>query len=284
MSKNNLSRLILFLLLTFPLLILNKTTKASLVIDAYGNVIINDEGEVLSKRDNPGKSGKVEDTDADTESESVNKPIRLNSKIVEIEKTNNKVKLTPYDETDAEGVLEDDELVINEDSEKNAVRIRANENAYMVIRNKVAAKTNFPLMVNTETNELIVTTPKGSKVVTVLPDKAVDNMLAANVLDQAGGKGALVWNQYQEQERERITQETTTATGFPDEVNSSDMIKLTTKEDGTLAYEIEGIKNKKLFGLFGIKLNRTALVSAETGELLELKQDLLTRLLDLVSL
>jgi hypothetical protein len=76
------------------------------------------------------------------------------------------------------------EFEIEEPEDKTTVKVRSLKNSYAVIRNKIAAQTHFPLMVNLETNELIVTTPAGQKVVTVLPDKAVENMLAANVIDQ----------------------------------------------------------------------------------------------------
>src|SRR3990167_5176005 len=86
-----------------------------------------------------------------------------------------------------------EEVVINPSEEEDDIIVRSSGSASLVIRNKIFAQTHFPLMVNLETNELIVTTPKGTKTVTILPDKAVENMLAANVLDQLGGKGGILW-------------------------------------------------------------------------------------------
>ena len=77
--------------------------------------------------------------------------------------------------------------------DEDSLKVKAHGNATLVISNKLAAQTNFPLRVNLDTNELIVNTPKGVKIVTILPDQAVANMLAANVLDQIGGKGGLLW-------------------------------------------------------------------------------------------
>lgn len=228
------------------------------------------------------------------------------------------------------------DFVIEDPIAKNTVKIKSYENASVVIRDNMAAKTNFPLMVNLETNELMVTTKKGTKIVTVLPDAAVRHMLAANVLDQLGGKGGLAWLEYQERIRaldvsatpratasatpeasgsadnddEEATpsatpesteepEETPTATEEPEEEATEsaspsptampeveaveDMINLVETEEGTLAYEIEGVKTEKLFGMFKVKLQRTAVVSAETGELLRIEQSFGTQLLDLLS-
>lgn len=202
-------------------------------------------------------------------------------------------------------------LEIDDRGQKNKTKIRAQNNAAYVIRNKLAAQSHFPLMVNLETNELIVTTPKGSKVVTVLPDAAVQHMLAANVLDQLGGKGGLRWLEYQEklknatqsgeldgpdasaaanldEDEDESNNASNSATPQPtptpvvvDEVD--EVITLTTNEEGTVVYQIEGTKNKKLLGLRPIELQRTVIVSAETGELLKIIEDLRTRLLDLLS-
>lgn len=207
------------------------------------------------------------------------------------------------------------EVLPREDRE--VVRVRAKENAAYVIRNKVAAKANFPLMVNLETNELMVTTPKGTKIVTVLPDKAVENMLAANVLDQLGGKGGLRWLASQEATPSASPSAVVSVTPMPEDeegtpskrisptpvasgsamptpeptlmpVTEADeevdtVVELVTEDDGTLAYEIEGTKAKKLFGLWMVTLQRKAVVSAETGELLRVNQDWKTQLLDYLS-
>jgi hypothetical protein len=60
-------------------------------------------------------------------------------------------------------------------------------------------------------------------------------------------------------------------------------ITLTSTGDGVLAYEIDGVKYEKFFGFIKVMLKRKVIVSAETGELLGIDQDLLTKLLDLLS-
>jgi len=225
-----------------------------------------------------------------------------------LEPRGNKFKVTELDENDEE--VEDSEEPEEQDEiQGETVTFKAQNNSAFVITNKLAAQTNFPLMVNLDTNELIVNTPKGSKIVTVLPDAAVANMLAANVLDQLGGKGGLLWLQSQITPTATVSatptatvsatpveEPTPTATdsGEPTATPSGEPtvavesledtpIKLILTDEGVLAYEINGIKIKRFLGIFKVKLNRLVFVSAETGELLFIQQNLLTRILDTLS-
>jgi len=249
-----------------------------------------------------------------------NDPGKAVGKKLLLEPRGNKFKVTELDEEgeeveDSEVPDELGELQIGADlegeEEGRLIIVKAQGNAAFVISNKLAAQTNFPLMVNLDTNELIVNTPKGSKIVTVLPDAAVANMLAANVLDQLGGKGGLLWLKSQPTPTATISatptatasatptlveEPTPTATdsGEPTATPSGEAtitvesledtpIRLVLTDDGVLAYEINGIKIKKFLGIFKIKLNRVVFVSAETGELLFIKQNFLTRVLDTLS-
>jgi hypothetical protein len=219
----------------------------------------------------------------------------------------NKVKVTDISEDSTGESYETDELDVDlnttdEDNELEestdsgeTVQVRAQNNATYVIQNKLAAKTNFPLQVNYNTGELIVTTPKGTKVVTVLPEAAIQHMLAANVLDQLGGKGGYYWEQ-------NNPSPTATASGEPSPTSSTEpsaspsstplateepaeqpAITLTVDENGNLVYEVMGTKTEKFLGLVNVKLHRVAVVSAETGGVVEIKQNLLNKLLDSLS-
>lgn len=244
-----------------------------------------------------------------------------------------RVRLADDDDASGSGEIEDevDGIEIEDDELETRTRVRSKDNASYVIRARVAAKTNFPLQVNLETNELIVTTPKGSKVVTVLPDKAVENMLAANVLDQLGGKGGLQWLAEQTSESGNLdndddatgsgdlrgdgTPEDTEGEGDddlrgdgtpedndasesgdlrgdgtpedsdePEVIDEADVVvEMESLEDGTLAYRIRGTKRERLLGIWDVELERDVLVSAETGELLDIIQDFRTNLLDWLS-
>lgn len=324
------SSILLFLL--FFLFLAKGNISAHWLIDSRGNLIYETIGQILGRKtDNPSANkGPATEPPGQTIKITVQEKIQEKTRVREeqnlaiIERDGLKIKIRVRTET-SEGLevsetletSESAELEIEEPESKRNVKVRSAGNAFMVIRDKVAAKTNFPLMVNLETNELIVTTPKGSKIVTVLPDQAVKNMLAANVLDQLGGKGGLRWLEYQEQlaadeatdageegeepgeatEAGEEDDEATEAGETPEEPGEGteeaalaittpveEVIFLTTTDDGTLAYEIPGIKYEKFMGMIKVKLQRTAIVSAETGELLRIEQEFLTRILDFFSI
>ena len=182
---------------------------------------------------------------------------------------------------------EDDDDDEDDEDDESEVEVRSVDNAALVIRNKLAAQTHFPLMVNLETNELIVTTPNGQKTVAVLPDQAVNHMLAAGVLDQIGGKGGIKWLEQQEATPSPTpatdsAEPTATPSGEPDEEEEAAVV-LAADADGELVYVISGTKFERLFGFFPVGLRRNAIVSAETGELIRVNQSIFTRLLDLLS-
>lgn len=199
------------------------------------------------------------------------------------------------------GEIITDEVEIEPPHNENVISLRSKNNASYVIRNKIAAQTHFPLQVNLLTNELIVTTPKGAKIVTVLPDKAVEHMLAANVLDEIGGKGGILWKQAQETPTSEATESGVSeatdsgnleATGSaelsptPSPIITEDaknVVELVDSPDGVLSYKIVGVKTKKLLGIKSIDLPRTVYLSAETGEIITIQQSWFDRLLSFLS-
>ncbi|MBI2309802.1 hypothetical protein HYU89_02790 [Candidatus Collierbacteria bacterium] len=159
-------------------------------------------------------------------------------------------------ETQEQPENETEIMRIREREEKNEVKINTRNGDFVIDRNNVGATTNFPLSVDSSTNILTVTTPLGEKQVTVLPDQAVQNMLSRNVIDQISGQ---------------------------DSTSSSSRVKMSQKIDGSLVYEVEGEKQEKLFGLMPLKFKKTAIVSVETGELIETKESFVNKFLGLIS-
>jgi hypothetical protein len=298
------------LLIGFALaLIFSQPVSANWLLDSQGQLQYLIQGLVLGKSDkgnqSPGNSAAAPGQSASKTTPANPQSVNAKSNRVLLQTHGNKIQPTFVDEAgqaleDGIEATESPEFEIEEPEGTNNITVRAHENAAMVIRNKIAAQTHFPIMVNLETNELIITTPKGQKVVTVLPDKAVEHMLAANVLDQLGGKGGIRWLEYQASqatpsatpeatESGETTPSAATAEIFVAETTpvvaaETPILTLTTDQEGTLVYEIEGTKFEKLLGLFKVKLDRIVVVSAETGELVTIKENLLTRLLDFLSI
>ena len=149
---------------------------------------------------------------------------------------------------------EDDELEIEprEDEDKIRVATGSGEGQMVFSRNRVRARTNFPLSVDLNTNELIVTTPAGVKRVAVLPDQAIANLLANGVIDRLES----------------------TATETELEL---------TEENGEPAYEVAGESDQKFLGFMPVKIRSKIKISAETGEVLKTEKPTLARLIDLFS-
>ena len=148
-----------------------------------------------------------------------------------------------YADGQEEYVGEDKEVDV-ENQRVGKIRLKVEgENELVIQGKKVKAKLELPVSVNPDTNELVVTTPAGSKVVTVLPDQAVDRIL---------GKAVEVVNQ----------------------------VKLTNYQEEP-AYEVEGVEEQRLLGLFKVRISKKVIVSATTGEVMATQQSLMSKLLDL---
>lgn len=287
---------LLFIFLTSP-------SSAAYYIDNTGQIFFEEEGLVL------GKNSDGEDVDSQSENIPPKLPVERRTQKIEVKTIRNQVKLE-YSGKDSKNLITGESspstrIEIEKPLLTDLVTLTASDSAAEITRNRVTAKTGFPLSVNLETNELMVTTPKGTKIVTVLPDQAVAHMLSANVLDQAGGKGGLAWLASRSTVAVTATPsaestpsgtitptlsatetESPTATVTPsaEATLTENSITLTQQDDGTLTYEIPGTKTKKVFGVVPVTLKRTAIVSAETGELIKVRQSPGTRLLDVLSL
>lgn len=117
----------------------------------------------------------------------------------------------------------------------------------------------FPLKVDQATGALSVTTPRGEKVVTVLPDAAIKNMLASNVMSYV-----------------------TSASAEGELASTDKLVKLVEKDD-VLVYEVDGVREHKLLGFIPLKSKVKAFVSAENGQVVKTQQSFLGRILNRVA-
>lgn len=159
---------------------------------------------------------------------------------------------------EGQGVPEQELFKIIDRADKSGIKVATAGGELLVTRNNIGATSNFPLRVDLNTNQLIVTTPAGTKVVTILPDQAVQNMLAANVISRLGPSA--------------LTQV----------ASVSGVIQLG-EQNNIPVYEIQGIKQFNLLSFIPLDRPVTAIVSAETGELVNTKQSLVTKIVDLLS-
>lgn len=168
---------------------------------------------------------------------------------------NKKVELEVEDEASKGGKedLKDTEDEIEQELEKEGIEIGTESGKRVITKNKVSAIANFPISVSTATGQLIITTPAGVKVVTILPDQAVANLLSHNIVN-------------------RIENQASSSAGVELEERNNEMV-----------YKIKGVKNHHLFGLIPISTDIIAFVSAQSGNVVAQDQSLLTSLINLLS-
>lgn len=145
---------------------------------------------------------------------------------------------------------EESEIEVKDGTNKSKIKIRSGKNQFEFQQEgtKFSVESDFPLSVNPTTRELTVNTPTGSRIVAILPEQAVDNMLASGIV--------------------------TTTTG----------VDLKTESDGSLSYDIDGTKNEKLLGVFDIAIQKNLIISAQTGQVLTVNQSTFSKILDFLSI
>lgn len=169
-------------------------------------------------------------------------------------------------ETEEGEELEDEEEVVKivDRLDKTGIKIATAGGELLVTRNNVAALSQFPLQIDLATNQLIASTSAGTRVLTVLPDQAVQNMLAANVISRLGPPFI----------REAIT---------AGQVTSISQVVDLGLRNNIPVYEIAGIRDFRLLGFIPVSQPVSVVVSAETGEVITTEQSLLTQVIDLLS-
>lgn len=140
--------------------------------------------------------------------------------------------------------------VLNRLEKRGVLLSLTSDNKLAVSNNGVTAVTDLPIMVDVETKSLMVSTGAGPKTVTVLPDKALSNILDLGVIAS---------------------------------VNTQVIPKIEYLS-GDLVYKFEGTKVYKMLGLYQVTVPTTIVVSAETGEVVSSDQPLITKVVRLISL
>jgi hypothetical protein len=148
------------------------------------------------------------------------------------------------------------EQEVADDLEGSGIKIETGDTGKISFaKNNIAATTNFPLAIDLGTNQLVVTTPAGQKIVAVLPDDAVQNMLATGVIN--------------------ALDDTPIGT-------DAGVVEFTVENDEPV-YKIAGLKKFKMLGFIPVTQPITAIVSSETGKEIKTEKPFFTTLVDLLS-
>lgn len=169
-------------------------------------------------------------------------------------------------ETEAGEEIPEQELFkVVERVDKSGIKVATSGGEILVTKNSITARSSFPIQVDLATNQLIASTPAGVKILTTLPDQAVQNMLAANVISRLDPK------------------DLANKASIGELKSVSDIISLG-ERNSLPVYEINGLKEHKLLGFIPVTTELKAIVSAETGELIDQEQSILAKITALLSL
>lgn len=194
--------------------------------------------------------------------------IRTGGLRIEIKREGDRVVTKIKNETGEEVELEDEEEEdlledLEEELAEDGIHLATDSAQPGFIQSGRRVRTNFPLSVNPATGELMVSTPAGDKIVAVLPDVAIDNMIAA---------GILTW----------VVEDVVPTTEGTSSAAAGGGIELSTVNNQPV-YLIGGISNQNFLGIVPVNLKIKTVVSVENGQLLDIQQGIFTRVLDLFS-
>lgn len=228
--------------------------------------VLSDNKEIIEVKVEDKEDEQKDEDHGDQEKEQEQEKEKKEIK-VKLEKTKTDDKFE-YRLAEQEGEHSELEAEFENSSGAGKIKIK-NENSKFVLEYEgVEADSKYPLSINPDTGELIISTPAGIKVVTVLPDQAVANMLrkkkinvitSVEIKDEEEASGSGEVNEG-------------TESGTPGETT------------GGVVYEIQGEEQQQLFGTFNVKVKKRYQISAETGQLvLEETVTFWDRILDLLS-
>lgn len=186
---------------------------------------------------------------------------------------------------ESEEELKDD--IIEEFEFENEVKI-ATDGGIVVSKNKVKARTGFPLSIDVSTGQLTVTRPDGTqKEVAILPDQAVQNFLRHKKIELITPE-APDENEDSEAGTESAEANIVEIQSIDDEIEQTENETETEIEiverNNQLVYEIKGKKKIRILGLIPVKTSLSGYVSTETGEVVGESQPFFDSLLNLISI
>src|SRR3989344_4032836 len=186
------------------------------------------------------------------------------------------VKIKNEDDEEIEASPEaENELLeeANEKLEEKDIQIASDSAGLGFIQHGKKVRTNFPLTIDPATGQLFVTTPAGTKVVAILPDVAIQNMLAAGILTHV---------EQSPSPSPQPSGSTPSASATPSATVEGTAIELTQVQDQPV-YIISGIRQQNFLGIVPVDIKLKAVVSIQNGQLVDVQQGILARILDIFS-
>lgn len=235
-----------------PLILIGLVILSAFVISSKQKEQTDKSSKVLSESENREKSGDSNSTSVSGSSPASGTPEPKETEKPESEEQGieNELDTDVNDLTDE--IDNEQEFESFDKEEPLTIRVEKKNNKFTFSNENFEADSEFPVSVDSVTKELKITTPKGEKIVTILPDSAINNMIAQNVIDQIS-------------------------------LGSGNAVEVRVDANGNVFYEISGLKNGKLFGFFSVAIPKTLNVSAQNGSLTNVSETLTSKLLESLS-
>lgn len=169
---------------------------------------------------------------------------------------------TQFHIEDAKGneLHESEQEQLENELESEGVEVSTEDGKLAITKHDVKALSELPLSVDTTRRQIMVTTPNGNTVAIILPDAAIQNLMKFGILTSvASGSGTL-------------------GTGTP----SGSLLTLSSTNN-IPTYLVPGFKDERLLGVVPVHVPVDAVVSAETGALMQQNQNFFSQLLDALS-
>ncbi len=186
--------------------------------------------EVISERE----AGEIlKDLQSLTGADKSNGEVRLRFKPME-----NKITTIEAESSVGQGISIDSnevDRIKNTLEQKTNLRVLAAEGGFVFSNGKNSVGTSMPLLVDLNNNMLTTETSTGIKAISVLPDSAVTIV---------------------------------NGSGLVSRVDDADQLSLVEREDGKVAYQINGEVDRRFLGFFDLKSKTKVDVSAESGRIL----------------
>lgn len=202
-----------------------------------------DEVENENEKSDDGDKAEVE-----TESEFEDKADEVNGFK---NRVHTRVKYTSKGELEQELDIRNSEGRFKLRTENGVNRLIVKQENGEETESRVSFRSNFPVSVDPTTGVLTITTPKGEKEVAVLPEDAIANMLAKNLINSV------------------LKSE-----------NDNEEVEFEEGDNGELVYVVDGASQEKLFGLFNVYIPKKLKISAENGEVKNVEVSFFNQILD----
>lgn len=154
----------------------------------------------------------------------------------------NELEIKSEDESLAEDTAPESE---DEPESESSLKIKAVGNNFVLTRNGTFVNSHFPMVVDTTTGQVSVSTPNGLVELKAMPDTIVQKALA--------------------------------------NVPTVSDVSIDTNTTTPVIYKVSGQKSEKLLGVFTLSIPSSVVYDATTGDFIKSEQSFITRILDLFS-